>query len=142
MDPKPTGADWSRPTTCLLQIDSELCVGNDLPANMSKVLQQELFQSMVTGETVAVPRKNKPALSVVWTVPLLLASNKSLDYSNDEGQISRRVVIFEFPKYIAEKDPELMRRIREEEVPALIAKSASLYLQHVRDFGRQVRFRG
>ena len=119
------------------QVDKEVCFSHDAPANMSKVLSQELFQSMVTGETMSVPVKCKAAVNGSWCVPVMMASNKRLDYNDEEGQISRRVVTFEFSNFVAKKDPQLERRMCSE-LPSLVAKSVGMYLQKARDFGDQV----
>jgi hypothetical protein len=61
---------------------------------------------MVSGERVCVPRKNQIALEVRWDVPTLFASNHQPDYTDNAGQVGRRMVPFKFGRPVAEPDPD------------------------------------
>ncbi len=108
--------------------DCDVLIGRDLPKHMSAVLKQELLQSMVSGEEVNVPRKNALAKRVRWKVPLLFASNYTLDYEDGGGQIMRRVVPFVFTCPVTSPDPTLLSRLCDTELPALVARVLHAYL--------------
>jgi hypothetical protein len=116
---------------------SHVMIGRDLPRKMSSVLSQEMLQCMVSGERVCVPRKNQIALEVRWTVPLLFASNSLPDYADSNGQIVRRLVPFMFRTPVHEPDPTLLQRILASELPAIVSKTLSVYLDAVRQHGRR-----
>ena len=113
--------------------DKYVLFGRDLPREMSKVLAQELLQSMVSGEDVCVPRKGLIAENVQWLVPLLFGSNHMPDYCDNGGQVSRRVAAFLFKNPITSPDETLMGRILEEELPSLLRQFIEAYLQMVHD---------
>jgi hypothetical protein len=117
------------------KVDCDLIIGRDLPHKMSAVLSQEVFQSMVTGEKVPVPRKGAVALDVQWRVPLIFASNHMPDYADNAGQVARRVVPIFFKKPVAEKDPTLLRRIKAQEMPAVVLRSLRAYLAAAAEHG-------
>ena len=107
--------------------------GRDLPREMSKVLAQELLQSMISGEDVCVPRKGLIAENVQWQVPLLFGSNHMPDYCDNGGQVSRRVSAFLFNNPITSPDETLMGRILVEELPSLMRQFIEAYLKMVHD---------
>ncbi len=114
------------------KVDAELIIGRDLPREMNAVLNQELFQCMVTGERVSIPRKHLDALDVEWRVPLLFASNWFPGWRDSSGQVSRRIVPFQFNTVVREPDGSLLARIKAQELPALAVKAVRAYLNAVR----------
>ena len=108
-------------------------LGRDLPYKMSSVLAQELMQSMVSAESVCVPRKGLLAVTVRWQVPLLFASNDLPDYADSNGQIVRRLVPFMFDKQVSSPDPTLLQRILATELPAIVSKAMDAYLAAARE---------
>lgn len=122
-------------------VNKEIIVGRDLPQQMSKVLEQELLQSMVTGEGLSVPRKGQDALHLNrWSIPIVLASNHVPDYTDNAGQIYRRVVYILYKNRVANPDGSLLERIKIEELPAVIYKAVSAYLDAVKEHGRSRLF--
>ena len=114
----------------------EVIVGRDMPQQLSKVLDATLLQSMVSGEAVSVALKGDAAIDVPkWSVPLIFASNFMPDYIDSAGQISRRIVAFQFPSLVDTPDPQLSKRILSEELPAVVRKVLHAYLGAVRDHG-------
>jgi hypothetical protein len=109
---------------------AHLLVGRDMPHAMSKVLTQELFQTMVCGEKTAVPVKGLQKVDNRWLVPMIMASNMMPDYKDTNGQISRRIAAFMFEKPVRPRDPTLPGRI-EKEQPAIIARAVRAYLTAV-----------
>ena len=116
------------------QHEKEVLFIRDAPAKMHERLPQEIWQKMVAGEGMQVPVKFKTAVMVEeWTVPIIAASNHMLDYENTVGQVSRRVVPFRFNNRLNafEVDPNVIGRIRATELPNIIARCLSAYLELV-----------
>jgi len=114
--------------------DKHVLLGRDLPQAMSSVLPQEVLQSMVSGESVSVARKGFRALpNVRWTVPMLFASNAMPNYSDNAGQIVRRIVPFLFRKRVDAADTTLLARILASELPAILSKCLAAYMDAVRE---------
>ena len=100
----------------------------DLPKKFSKVLDQTLFQSMVTGEVVSVARKNKTAVNdAKWKVPMLAAGNHFFDYKDNSGSISRRVVLFLFTELITTRNTTLKKEIIQSELPTIMLRCIVRY---------------
>ena len=117
--------------------DKEVVMIKDAPEKMSEVLSQEILQKMVTGETIHISVKHRPAFDVTWKAPILAASNHPFDYKDNQGQMSRRVVIFRFDSPLASSmaDTTLESRILSTELPNLVARSLSAYFGLVRSLG-------
>ena len=111
--------------------DKYVLYGRDLPRTMSKVLMQEILQSMVSGEDMCVPRKGRSAINVKWTATLLFGSNEMPDYCDTGSQISRRVAPFKFENPV-EQDPTVQERIVASELPSLMRQFLEGYLDAVR----------
>ncbi len=112
--------------------NKDLIICDDLPRNISKVLPQETFQSMVTGGQVSTAVKNGAAVDKDWKVPLLFAGNYLPDYI-DKGPISRRVMVANFNRTVLKPDITLESKIIETELPAVIFKCLSLYKSIILD---------
>jgi len=77
-------------------------------------IDQAQFQSMITGEEVAIQRKNKTALTVVWKAPGLLAGNEFANWTDNSGSISRRLLIIHFALKVTNSDPNIKVALRNE----------------------------
>jgi hypothetical protein len=99
-------------------------------------IPQGEFQSVVSGEEMSVPIKNKVAVSVQWTVPGMMCGNEVPGYMDAAGSISRRMTVFEFLKKVKEVDPMLYKRLIEE-LPALLFKANMAYIEAVQEHGRK-----
>jgi phage/plasmid-associated DNA primase len=106
--------------------DKDIILCDDLPKNMSKVLDQSTFQSMVSGGKISIAVKGGDAFTLNWKVPIIFSSNVILDYQ-DKGQISRRVLTAKFSKNVLRPDVSLTTRILQQELPAFIFKCTSYY---------------
>ncbi len=91
------------------KFDKELVLISDAPMNMSRVLPQELFQKMVSGDKVQVSVKHQKA------------------FMDNHGQISRRVVVFWFSRIITRVDAGLQERIERQELPQFVARCLGAY---------------
>lgn len=107
-------------------LDKDIIVCDDLPKNISSIFPQQTFQTCVTGGKVSTAVKNKDAVTVDWTVPMLWAGNWYPDYI-DKGQISRRLLTANFEKIVNKPDPSLKKRILENELPTFIYKCLLYY---------------
>jgi phage/plasmid-associated DNA primase len=89
----------------------------------------------VSGESVQVAVKNKTAHSQKWTAPGALAGNEVPNYSDNNGSLDRRMIIFEFPKQVHKSDMTLGTKI-DEEIPAILLKCNRAYLNAVRLYAK------
>lgn len=107
--------------------EKELLIAHEIGDKFTDRLSSDLFKQMVCGEDISVPRKNKSAIDVTWSVPMFLCSNIHLSYADNQGSISRRLAIFKFDKHVPHKDITLETQIIESELPAIIAKCIRAY---------------
>lgn len=106
-------------------VDKEIVITDDLPADMRSVLDQQIFQTMVSGGSISVPTKRETASSKHWAVPLVFGGNWHLSYV-DKGQIARRVVEFPFERPVDVVDTTLMSQIQSE-LPRIMLKCLRAY---------------
>ena len=109
--------------------NKEVVFITDCPAHVSRVLPQEMFQKMVSGERVQVSVKHGTAFTEVWRAPLIAASNCMFDYRDNAGQMSRRVVVFHFSRPVdaGSADAGLEDRIKNVELPNVVARCLCAY---------------
>jgi hypothetical protein len=97
-------------------------------------LDQGMFQSMISGEEVAVGRKYKLNWTGLFTVPGLLFGNERLPYQDAAGSIARRIAHILFTMRVQQKDNYLDEKLQVE-LPAILRKLATVYLQMVAEIG-------
>ncbi len=107
-------------------LTKDVVLADDLPKKLSKVLPQELFQSMVTGGELSSAVKNGAPVFRDWNVPVLFAGNYLPDY-HDLGQVSRRVFVANFENNVYTQNPALEGLIVESELEAVVYKSLLRY---------------
>lgn len=92
-------------------------------------LDQAEFQSMVSGEDMMIARKNQVARQATWDAPGLLCGNEAPSWVDAQGSIARRMAIITFSYSLQERDvvPDLLKRILQNELPALIVKCNQAY---------------
>lgn len=115
--------------------DKELLIAHEIGDRLTDRLSSDLFKQMVCGEDISIPRKNRGAIDVTWSVPMFLCSNIHLSYNDNQGSISRRLAIFTFNKYVLTKDITLETRIIDNELPNLTAKCLLAYKSLVQQIG-------
>lgn len=108
--------------------DKEVVFIRDAPAKMSKVLPQETFQKMVTGEGMQISIKYRSAITQPWQVPIIAVSNSQFDYVDNAAQVSRRVVTFQFRNTVDVINTRLVQQIKLNELPAIVKKCVHKYL--------------
>lgn len=99
-------------------------------------VEQAEFQSMVSGESLQINEKFKTAKSIEWKVPGILAGNEVPTWCDNAGSIARRIVLFDFERKVTHGDMELGKKL-ESEMPAILKKCASAYLEAARKCGNQ-----
>jgi len=100
----------------------------DAPKDMSKILPQDFMQSLITGEPLPVPIKNKCALTTEpIRAPFLMASNYRPDYRNPGGSMDRRLPTFQFNNKIIARDTTLEQRILHDELPFILLRCVQKY---------------
>ncbi|KAJ3378071.1 hypothetical protein HDU84_007970 [Entophlyctis sp. JEL0112] len=105
--------------------NKDIIICDDVPKHISKVFPQ---QTCITGGKVPIAVKGGQGFTVDFNVPMIWAGNWFIDYV-DRGQVTRRVLVANFEKHIAEPDTTLFARIIESELPAFIYKSVLLYME-------------
>ena len=114
--------------------DKLLFVCTEVKSNF--VLNQGDWQSMVTGEDVAVAIKHKCAINKKWDVPGVLCGNEVPGWADAAGSVVRRIVLFDFPKKVRDGDPHLFTKLKDS-IGAFICKINRAYLTAVEEFGNQ-----
>lgn len=109
--------------------DKFVVIGDDLGENFA--LDQQLFQNMCSGNDVSLPQKNKRALVLKWNTQLLMAGNVIMDYRDNFGSFSRRLLIIHYSKPVMHVDPTIPDRLRQE-IGAAIIKCNRCYRNMVR----------
>jgi hypothetical protein len=99
--------------------------GLDISSHFS--LDQTLWQSMVSGEGIAVNRKHKDTQSVDWKVPGAFAGNENPPWKDKSGSVSRRLAIIAFMKHIGKSNPMLNEKLRAN-IGAFIMKISIAYM--------------
>jgi phage/plasmid-associated DNA primase len=91
-------------------------------------LDQTLWQSMVSGEGIAINRKHKVRISVDFDIPGMMAGNRTPPYKDNAGSVSRRMPTLEFMISIQENQskPHLQEELRVG-IGAFLKKMCSAY---------------
>lgn len=97
-------------------------------------LPQALFQSMISGEGMAISKKNKIADNTVWRVPGIVAGNDVPAWVDNSNSIVRRIVMVPFLKPILRADGDLLRKLKME-VACIISKANQAYHLLLREYG-------
>lgn len=88
-------------------------------------IPQHDMQSMITGdENVQVRRKNKIAVSMKWTIPLVVATNVLVKWDDARGAMTRRLAIVPFDTPIDHVDTTLSGRLKRERLPFFVLTNA------------------
>ena len=108
--------------------DKHIVVAPDFGKRTS-ALDQGQIQCMVSGESVVINIKNQESIIVPrWLAQLLFVSNILPDWENDQGQLSRRMVVLHFSKQAKKLDVSLKSKIRNE-MAAILLKINLAYLK-------------
>lgn len=113
--------------------DKLLFIAPEIKGNIG--LEQCDFQTIISGEDTSVAEKFKTASSVKWTVPGLMAGNEAPGYSDNQGSVSRRLIVFSFDKKVKKGDTQLGKKLLKE-LPLLILKGNRAYLEAINKYGK------
>lgn len=97
-------------------------------------LDQAVLQSMISGEEIGIPIKHKSAVKDKWTPQIAAAGNMTADWSDSQGAIARRFLIFEYMHKVLNADAGLMKKIRTE-MGRIICKCNIIYRQLAQEHG-------
>ena len=104
--------------------DKQLVIIEDMPDNFIEIINSATLQSMCSGGSVSIPRKNKIAITQKWSAHLLLASNKSFDLQGGGDAIARRIPQFPFLKIVKKGlNTNLEEEIINEELDAIMIQT-------------------
>ena len=91
-------------------------------------MKQSDFQSILSGETVSIARKNKTAVNELeWTVPMIGAGNYLPDYKDSSGSISRRLAVFLFVNLVQDKNTLLDQAVIDSELVTVMLRCIFSY---------------
>ena len=108
--------------------DKRLVQFPDVPEKLSKVLDQQLWQSMASGEKVPIIRKNKLACTTKkWTPPCIAAANYLPDYKDKCGQVARRLALVVFETQVPKTDGGLKQKIVKDELVVVLLRCIAKY---------------
>lgn len=110
-----------------------LWIGPEIKENIK--LSQAEFQQIISGEDTSIAEKFKTAESVEWSVPGIIAGNQPPGYSDNQGSVSRRLIIFEFAHRVVDSDTRLGSKLQKE-LPKILVKCNKAYLEAVNEFGQ------
>lgn len=115
--------------------DKLVVINEDIDHNISKYLPASDFQSMVSGENMAIGRKGKDQITTLWEVPMLWGGNVLPDYKDKGGSISRRLAIFDMNRSVENKDTTLSHHIKQDELDLIVIKAVKSYYHFIKFFG-------
>lgn len=110
--------------------DKKIFIGPEIKEDLS--LDQAEFQSMVSGEPVAVNKKYKDAFVVDFEVPGMLAGNELPRWRDTAGSITRRILYFLFKNKVKKGDTKLGKKLRKE-LAYIIQACNKAYLKTVNE---------
>lgn len=114
--------------------DKTVFIAPEVKGNLK--LEQAEFQSIVSGESISVARKNRLPVTIMWPVPGMLAGNEVPNYSDNSGSISRRLLTFLFNKKVKKGDTQLGNKL-EKELAYIMQACNRAYLEAVNNHGSE-----
>nr|WRJ70056.1 DNA primase domain-containing protein [Oceanusvirus sp.] len=107
--------------------DAEIVIGTDMPADIEKAIDPEVYQKMCSAEPIVVNQKGSKQFHIPrWNPPVCLASNFSPAWKNRGDRIGRRAVPFCFANVVTERDPSLEEKL-EAELPNIAYRFLTAY---------------
>jgi len=99
-------------------------------------LNQAEFQQMVVGEHMAINRKFKNSMTLIWKVPGMFAGNTIPGWMDHSCSVSRRVAMIRFKVKIKRVDQRLDSKLHDE-MSAIILKGNQAYLTLCKEYGNK-----
>lgn len=115
-------------------VDTLMCQCLEVTAKFP--LNRGVWQSMVTGEPINVPRKHKAPVQGPWTVPMIMAGNEVPNWEDKSGSVHRRVAVFSMKKAVNKNvaNPKLEEILKADPAPLLV-KCSRAYLELSQKYG-------
>ena len=104
--------------------EKKFVMGEEIAADFQ--MRQTDFQNIVSNELVQIARKGESSRMVDWTAHMFLAGNELPNFKDHQGQISRRVAMFNFYVPVNTRDTGLGKRLMRE-LPLRIIKANLAY---------------
>jgi Bifunctional DNA primase/polymerase, N-terminal/Family of unknown function (DUF5906) len=120
--------------------DKQLLCCDDLPNNLAKTVPKSDFLSMMTRGSLSCPVKGKGSIEVHdWNIPSIFNSNRLPNYSDESGEIVRRVMIINFENVIDEskRNTNLENDIIDHEIGTFIHRCRSTYFRFCEKYKNQ-----
>ena len=99
-------------------------------------LEQAEFQSLVSGEDVAIAVKHEKARSVEWKTPGILGGNEVPNWRDNSGSVLRRLLPWNFAKQVKDADPQLDEKL-DAELPIILLKCVRAYLEYSQKYANK-----
>lgn len=117
-------------------VDTYVCLCTEVTSKFP--LNRGVWQSMVTGEQIPVPRKFRDPLDQKWEVPLGMFGNELPPFDDKSGSVHRRMAIFAMRKTVdpSKADPTIQHRLQAD-VARLLVKCNRAYRQLCGTYGAQ-----
>lgn len=113
-------------------VDCFVCLCTEVTSRFP--IPRGVWQQMVTGEPVNVPRKNTDPKQGPWTVPIALFGNEILPYRDTSGSIHRRMAYFNMMRQVDPSaiDPTMLHRLQKDAATQIV-KFSRAYLDKIRE---------
>jgi hypothetical protein len=93
-------------------VDRKLYIAPEIKRDFN--IEQGEFQSIISGDKVAINIKYKQSRFESWVIPGVLAGNECPDFIDNAGSIQRRIVTVKFKNKVPKGDMQLGRKLRGE----------------------------
>lgn len=115
-------------------VDSLMCQCLEVTSKFP--LNRGVWQSMVTGEAINVPRKNQTPIQGPWLVPMIMAGNEVPNWEDKSGSVHRRIAVFSMKKAVNKDlaNQKLDEELKNDPAP-LLTKCARAYLELSQRYG-------
>ena len=117
-------------------VDTYVCLCTEVTSKFP--LNRGVWQSMVTGEQIPVPRKYRDPIDQQWDVPLAMFGNELPPFDDKSGSVHRRMAVFAMRKAVdaSKVDPTIQSRLRAD-VGRLLVKCNRAYREMAHDHGHR-----
>ena len=97
--------------------------------NFHELIDQQQYQSIISGDHVSIAVKNKDPVSIIWKASLMMSGNYLPGYLDVSGSISRRVFAFQFRNLILAEDrnTNMKELILEQELHSIFIRCIKMY---------------
>ena len=89
-------------------------------------LDQAIFQSCLSGEDVVIARKHLQAVVIQWKQPMMFSGNMVAFWNDNNGNMTRRTVLFRFEKRVKQMLADMTLLIRQH-MPEMIFRANACY---------------